>query len=196
MRGPAKVGDIITLRDLQTMIQLLPGDASVANGMDLLVTRVTHVREANGVCEWFIYGTDSALNVVVTRVDGNDYYRVMFEVAGLPEGDRADWIESGNHWLFLEPSSDEYVDRDLVYTEEILNQDICYKQKRPSLFGECDGVFAVIHEWLAVPGANSSPENPEIIVVEVGNVNDPRGGFITFLQGASIAEGDIEFMSV
>ena len=188
-----KTGDVVILKDLQTLLHLLPGDADVTNGVDAVVTAVTEIHVAPNVCDYTLIETNTALSLLIKRAGRFEDIRVMFAVDGVPSGDRQDWIDGGAQWLFLPPVQEMYSACDLEYTGEIWNGDLLYKEKHGSLYGSVEP--AVVHEWTA-GFVTEQCANPEIVVIETGRIFDRRGGFITFLQGAYVASSDIEFMSI
>jgi hypothetical protein len=194
-----KRGDVVVLKDIQTLLALMPGDSDMSQGLNLVVKCVTEVQIGDDV-KYLLVETDSALSILVKSAGEHESVRVMFEPSGLPKGDREKWIEDGANWLFLPPEHEDYFASYLEYTEEIWNDAVCYRQKHGSLYGEVVfpphqvHVYAVVHEWSAVGDVKA--ENPEIVVIETGVAGDPRGGFITMLQGAYVSSGDVEFISI
>lgn len=182
-----KIGDIVNLKDRQTIIQIMKekvGDYGA--GANLAVKEVHNFSLNDAKANWILVETDTSL-VVLFKVVGEVYEtRVIFKPEGFPEGDREDFKENGCGWLFENAHGDDYADI-------ITNGDLEYKEKHPALHPTLDSNFATVKEWKCPkPGA----ENPEIIIFEVGGVDDPRGGFIKFFMGTTISNGDVELYQV
>lgn len=182
-------GDIVILSDEESL-----GES--VNGLTLLVKEVTVIKEQAQSCVWQIIVTDSERIIVVKSTwDGESQdIKVMWESPEMPKGDKLDWVKSGFNWLFLQPENEDFKGKDLVYTEEIFQNDDQFTQKSPTWYGtgnvdDGEDVLFAIHEW-----ASSTAEYGELIVFEGGATNE-NGGYITFVQGKNISENDIEILN-
>lgn len=182
-------GDVIILSDEESL-----GEST--NGLTLLVKEVTVIKEQAQSCLWQIIITDSERIIVVKSTwDGESQdIKVMWESSEMPKGDKLDWVKAGFNWLFLQPENESFKGKDLVYTEEIFQNDDQFTQKSPTWYGtgnvdDGEDVFFAIHEW-----ASGSAEYSELIVFE-GGANNENGGYITFVQGKNISENDIEILN-
>ena len=183
-------GDVVILSDEESL-----GESP--SGLTMLVKEVTVVKEQAQSCVWQIITTDSERIIVVKSTwDGESQdIKVMWESSEMPKGDKMDWVKAGFNWLFLPPeNTDEFKGKDLIYTEEIFQNNDQFTQKSPTWYGtgnvdDGEDVFFAIHEW-----ASSTAEYGELIAFEGGATNE-NGGYITFVQGKNISENDIEILN-
>lgn len=175
------------------------------------VCDIACVREARGLAEYCFFllmDEDENEVVLMVKIVGLELDLCVYNkpIEDLEPGDRVDMLERDARWLFQEPKNRDWRPTDLKYTMEIFDElpagIIKYVQKgQGELTGECEvlstspykinkteGLIATIVEYRAeVPC-----ENPEWLIVEVGDPDSEGGGLITLLQGAPIALNDIE----
>lgn len=182
-------GDVIILTDEESLREDI-------KGLKLLITNVIAVVEQVESCTWQLIETDSDRVLVIKSSLHTDAYdvKVMWESQDMPKGNKIDWVNLGFNWLFLPPQDEEFTGKDLVYTEEIFQNDDKFTQKSPTWYGSFepdngDNVFYAIHEL-----ASDSADYDELIIFE-GGADNTDGGYITFLQGKNIPVHEIEVLS-
>lgn len=182
-------GDVIIITDQDAL-------SVDVKGLHLVVTEVTVIKEQAKSCVWQLITTDSdRVFVVKSTWDGSSQdIKAMWASDDMPMGNKLDWVKAGFNWLFLQPDNEQFKGKDLVYTEEIYQNDYQFIQKSPTWFGTVDvdggeDIFFAIHEW-----ASHTAEYDEIIVFE-GGANNDEGGYITFLQGRNISDNEFEVLN-
>jgi hypothetical protein len=182
-------GDVIVLTDEESLKEDI-------KGLKLLITSVIAVVEQGESCTWQLIETDSDRVLVIKSSLHTDAYdvKIMWESQDMPKGNKIDWVNMGFNWLFLAPQDEEFTGKDLVYTEEIFQNEDKFNQKSPTWYGsyepdDGDSVFYAVHEL-----ASDSAEYGELIIFE-GGADNTDGGYITFLQGKNIPVHDIEVLT-
>jgi hypothetical protein len=220
----AKPGDTFILRDEQTLEMLMKERrADFTHGVSLTVRVVRTLTERNNLMKWVICELEpvrladgeQVWYLVVKVVDREFDLRVMFEPADFRPGSRQDLIDAGTTWLFQPPQDEaNFRPEDLEFTmsfDQALEggRTVIYNRKGQGvLYGEMreqpppSGIpqpqFVAVVEFRA----DTPCENPEVLIVEMGGVDDPRrgardaGGFIVLLQGANVSPADLELLSV
>lgn len=211
-RDDIKVGDIVTLKDEQTILDLMKsGVDDAANGVDAAITRIRKFKNDELNVHWVLcdleYSNQSNELFLVAKIAGDSMdIRVFFIPDDFTPGSRNDLLNDDAYWLFQEPKDlENFIPSELKFSE-VINQiiddeEINYKSKNGEIYGEVvehpggDEEFATIMEWVA----DIECENPEIICFEIGGLDEdgdpiPDGGFVLFFQGASIGVNDLEIM--
>ena len=194
----AKVGDIIILKDAQTLKEQMD-TGEFTDGVECMVSNVQHFLNSSGIKWTVIEFSEVELVLIIKRVFGNDDksdiddnvdYKIYYRPDGAVLGNRADWAKAGMLDVLFESQDVPLVE--LLYVETITNDDgIVFKQKCGSLIAESDDEeFCLITEWVT----EDKCDNPELIVLEIGGVDSDEGGYIMFLQGVSISINDLELL--
>ena len=119
-------------------------------------------------------------------------------------------MNNGSEWLFQEPANKHaFIPAELSFTKQIIQHveehgEVCYAVKGAEIHGEHREVYpgggrpqpATVVEWIA----QTEIENPELLVLEVGGLDEygeclAEGGYVIFLQGASVSGTDIKLLS-
>ena len=181
-------GDVVILTDEESLKEDI-------KGLKLLITNVIVIVEQAQSCSWQLIETDSDRVLVIKSSLHTDAYdvKVMWESQDMPKGNKIDWVNLGFNWLFLAPQDEEFTGKDLVYTEEIFQNNDKFTQKSPTWYGTQSGeesdTFFAVHEL-----ASDSADYGELIIFESG-ADNTDGGYITFLQGKNIPVHEIEVLS-
>ena len=204
-----RVGDIVTVKDQQTIEALMRKQGSYARGLDLRV-KIKHViTEQNQIMHWYWYDLEwddvsgmGNQHLVVKIVDDAFDTRITSEPADFPQGSRYDLLDQGHEWLFLPPEDENnYNPEDLSFTEEIPqtldDQEVLYKIKpQGTLFGEMtttpkqSGIHGPQFVSIVEYSSEQQCESPELMLLEIGAA---RGdGFIMMLQGRNVSPHEIE----
>ena len=181
--------DVLILKDEDSLKENI-------NGIQLLVKKNTIIVEQGQSCSWQLIETDSDIIIVIKSSLHTDAYdvKIMWESSDVPKGNKIDWVNAGFNWLFLAPEDESFTGKELIYTEEIFQNDDGFVQKSPTWYGivtdeENGDIFYAIHEMAADDGVQYG----EIIIFE-GGADNTDGGYITFLQGKNIPVHDIEVL--
>jgi hypothetical protein len=218
-----KVGDIITLKDEQTLELLMKGNRpGFARGVDLTVQRVRRIVEQKDLMKWTVYeleklrvpGGEETWYLALKEVDDAFDLRLMFVPPDFTPGSRADLLAAGCRWLFqAPPDENNFRPGELEYTETIEQtvegRVVVYRRKpqgllfgamteEPKPSGLEEPQFVAVLEYRA----EGETENPELLVLEIGGVRaDDRpgtpdeGGFVVLLQGTNVSTSDVERMT-
>jgi len=192
-----KPGDLISLRDEETLTDMMTSGSLRASGLDLTVKEISTIEEAQGLMKWILItlepvtldDTQQVWYVFVKIVDDAVDIRVMYSPEDFEDNTREGLLEHDCFWLFQEPEDpDDFEPKDLLFTESI-GQDIegedgkkfFYDQKRqgvlygrmqtkPRPSGVDEPQFVTIIEFATdYDGCN----NPEILLLEIGGVVMP-----------------------
>lgn len=196
-----KIGDILTFRDEQTLLDLVKirVNGGLKDGLNVTVSRVTWFHEKSNSCSWALLETESTLVLVAKIVPPECDLRIMFVPPDFTPGDRVDVIENDCQWLFERPQNiHSYTPSELTISETILNefngQSISYKRKGGTLYGETGNRdFCGVTEWRS---DDEGVDNPELILFEIGGHDDERGGYLKLYQGVTVSPHEVEFMPV
>ncbi len=211
-----KRGDIVSLSDEQTIKQLMEdGVVGAMDGMDLEVESVRCV-DSESMAQYYFCdltgqpNAPTSLILLIKIVDDQMDRRIYWAPDDVDPGSRSDLIENGCEWLFEEPDNRcEFIPSELSFTKQIVQHveqygEVCYAIKGAEVHGEHREVClvdsrpqpATIVEWIA----QTDIENPELLVLEVGGLDEngeclTEGGYVVFLQGASVDGTDIQLLS-
>jgi hypothetical protein len=202
-------GALITLND-----ELARKDSQAktgqAEGISYTVKAVRRVEEARGLGQWtmlHLQGSypefkDQYLWFVVKVVDDHLGLAVYEAVKDLAAGNRKDFIDRGDLWLFQKPEDAEHVVYNLLrYTMDITRtvegaeiqyslkpqgelQGTCVEEPAPS--GLTSPLVATMVEYVTAQKC----DNPELLVMEVG-ADDEEGGSITLMEGGPIDAAEV-----
>ncbi len=209
-----KVGAIITLRDELALKDSLERTGK-ADGISYTVTDIRRIDEARGVANWtmlHLQGNyrefqDQKLWLVAKTVDRNFDLLAFEELHDVPPGNRRDFVERDDRWLFQEPGDPSRIEwNKLRYTTDITRTvqgeggpvEITFVQKpQGELFGACvqeprpsgqaKPQLAGIVEYIT----DQPCDNPQILVLELGDENSPEGGSITLMEGGPMNPADV-----
>lgn len=207
----------ITLNSQVNLTDQSALDASAAEGrgmqgMEYTVKEILSITEKDKLCEWLIFKLvhpKQTLYLVVKIVDDNIDLRVFYNPDSIIVGDRNDQLNAQNYFMFANhnPKGKNNL-LGLKYTQQIAwtfdygngSQEVIFNQKgNMELTGTAsyqprrhagETLIATISEYLA---ASDTPE-PEIMIVEVGNVKSKTGGAILLLVGNSINEFEMSIV--
>ena len=84
-------GNFVTLKDEQTLEDVLTETGKAVSGLDIEVRDVLTIREVNGICIWQrVTFKDSDVVMVVKKVEEEFDVKVCFTPDGFEPGDRRD----------------------------------------------------------------------------------------------------------
>jgi len=205
-------GSVVTLSDAQTR------EDSIKEGrgdqpLSFTVQTIRTITEAGGLAVWRLFHLSEVKQQIwlMAKVVGQEVdLRVYFEVPTeqFQPGNRRDMVERNNLWLFQQPADpNHFTYNELEYTANIEapaenGQPVTFRMKpQGTLHGllrtdpsgeEGDNDFTSVVEYQADP-LNAS-ENPELLLLEVGNADNSDGGLITLWQGVALAPGEIDVL--
>jgi len=208
-------GSIVTLDDSQAIEDSMKKGAGV-KGIDYDVKSIRTIRHETGLCTWIMLelgGEEQDIWLMIKIVDADIDVRAYFEVPEFPSGDRADILERGCEWVFVEPEDANDFDlAELEFAQEITqsvaikegeSEEVTFSIKEQGvLFGEAthcpelEGVEDVMFIAVAEYITETECENPELLILEMGGQDSERGGFITLMLGAPVNFSEIEVMNV
>jgi len=209
-----KVGDIISLKDEQTIADLMGNkDDRALEGIDLEIDEIKLIEIKNVDLEFLLFEFTAAsldkyqvaITLLVKIVDDKHMdVRAYFPPDDFNPDNRQSLFDEGCLWLFEEPeNTDNLILSELEFADEFVNespdgQQITFKKKGLTFFGEnSEHSMVQVTEWLA----DTECTNPEAIAIEYGGLNSEgnlidEGGYIVFLQGETIGNitSDIELL--
>lgn len=103
-----KPGDQVVLKDTQSIEDGM-AQGRGTDGLHHQITKVTNIKELNGLCEWILLSLDSEdeLMVMVKIVDEQIDLRIYAPAGDLEIGDRVDMLDDDQLWLFEPPEDEE-----------------------------------------------------------------------------------------
>ena len=170
----AKIGDIIQLKDEQTISYLMDqGHDNIIHGADFTIQRKRKISSQDNNADWLILDiefSDFCWNLVV-KSNKSDFDLFIYYVPdGFEDGDRNDIIENSD-WLMED--LDEGIElKDLSFAKEIQQgEDIIFKMDGPC-YGTCledgDKSFATVVEY----ATDAEEENPLMIALEFNQLEE------------------------
>lgn len=185
-----KPGDLIALSDEQTLNESGRGGKQLQTSVDFVVSTVRVFEEQNSNVKYTLIEMSNNNLYVVTKQaeDGDGYAMVMFKPDGIMFGNRQDYVYEGLTFIFENDAAGVDQLKDADYAKTIYQEGIAYNQLSEPAYGEVvvgdtPMLFGAVH-YRAVEGADT--ENPELMLLEYGNLEEDDGGYIIFLQGAII----------
>jgi len=205
-----KQKSIITVSDAQGIQDSMKRGQGV-RGIDYTVKAVARMDQLNGLSTHLLLTLDDSQQTVyllVKIVDHDLDLFLYFPVPGLDSGSRSELLERGMLWLFQEPQDpNNYAPEDLRYTmsvsqtlenqsEVVYNQKgqgelQCKYQELPPRSGMPLEQLATVVEYRTA----QSVENPEFLIVEVGEQRGPRS-YVQFFLGCPIKLSEVDVLSV
>lgn len=190
-------GDVITLKDEQTIADVREETGKLVTGLDMTVSDILTIREANGVCSWKrIRFSDSEVTLIIKECDGEFDVRACFVPEGFEAGDRRDLVESGWFEHLFDPVDDEIglIDCDFhryVHTCYEDEGEVEFAIKGGVLYGkDNNGRFCGVAEW----STTQECSNPEIICFEIGGEDAEHGGYVDLYQGVNLFPEEYEIL--
>lgn len=195
------VGSLVKLSDQQT-IQEEMDKKNYVGSVDATVVEVTEYSEQNGNLKISVAKLDRENNYVVTveAADG-EFYSVLafvpdaFNINGFPGGNRIDLLNNDFHWLFDDPEDQDYIANELAFAKQMTNQrdgeEAVFSPLHDTLYGTSseNKLFAFAHYRSDRPW-----DNTECFILEHGDLEEEAGGYITFLQGTILNDGELEVL--
>lgn len=204
-----KTGSTLVLSDEQSLMDSKKRGFGL-NPLNFTVIRVTKVQEAQGLVTYIFVDIEDGvqpLRLMAKIVDENVDFRLYYKSEDFVAASRKTAIDRGDFWLFQKPEDENnFTPLDLKYTmgikQSIDNKEIVYDRK-PS--GELSGIavenpvrkgladlLATITEYKT----NQETENPELMLLEIGNKLNKDGGEITLYFGSPIHENEIQVLAL
>lgn len=182
------------------------------NGMDYSIKEILSIIEKDKLCEWLVFelfNPSQTLYLVVKCVGDDVDLRMFYNPESIVVGNREDQIKDGNTFMFgnFSPSIRKNL-LELKYVNQINwtfdygngPEEVVFNQKgNMELTGDAsysparnrnDQYVATVSEYLA---EKETPE-PEIMIIEVGNIANKKGGSILLLVGNPINEFEISIV--
>lgn len=215
-----KPGDFACLTDDQTIEDMMEAKIPGAtDGLQLEVEKVYHIKEQNGLCDWYICPLQGScpdgypkLWLFIKAVDDVFDLRVYWtpDDFATPRT-RGDLVNDGVLWLFQEPENKyDFKPSDLKFTGWIDHETDSgvtkFDVKGGELHGECrekpipSGLKqpqpATVVEYNT---GQDGVEDTEVLIIELGGLDehgDPvvEGGVVYFFLGSPVANNDIELI--
>lgn len=184
-----QVGDVVSIKDEQTLEELFKSGKSRLTSLDLQVTEILTITEANDIVTWKrVRFTDGAVILIIKQVENEYDVRSCFVPEGFQSGDRQDLADA--EWLgnIFDLVNEEVglLDLEFLRKLEIDYDDIGLVEfmiKGGVLYGsDGKGRFCGVAEW----SSSQDCPNPEIIAFEIGGEEATRGGYIELYQGVNL----------
>lgn len=213
-------GDFACLTDDQTIKDMMEsGMAAPGDGLQLEVERVMHIREQEGMCDWYLCplnGTCPDCYPQLWLFVKTAACEFEFRIYWVPDEfqnprTRGDLIRDGILWLFKEPQDDsDFRPCELEFTGWIDHDAGSGINKFDAKVGALHGEFretptpsdseqtrpATVVEYST---GQAGVEDPEILVLEVGGLNAhgeqvSEGGVVHFFLGGPVGNRDIDLI--
>ncbi len=202
-------GSTVTLSDEQSLLDSKKRGFGL-KPINFSVQKTVQLKELNDLATWtFVELNDGVqpLQLMVKEVDDKTDFFLYYQSEDFTPITRQKAIDRGDQWLFEAPGdSSNFNPLDLKYTNDLTQtvdgKDITYTRKPQ---GELNGM---VHENPASSGLNSllgtiveystkaETENPEVLLLEIGEKLNRRGGEITLYFGTKINSDEIEVLSL
>jgi hypothetical protein len=172
----AKIGDIIQLKDEQTISFLMDeGHENLTHGADFTVQRIRKIPAQEGNASWLVLSIEFAdfSWCLIVKSDGSDFDLYVYYVPeGFVDGDRNDIIDNSD-WLMEEWDEDKVELKDLPFASEIQqDEDIIFKTNGAE-YGTCnedgDKSFVTVVEYST---DDDEVDNPLMIAIEFNQYKD------------------------
>jgi hypothetical protein len=208
-----KPKSVITVSDAQGIQDSMKRGKGV-RGIDYTVRTVARMDQLEGLSTHLFFTLDDpeqAVNLLVKIVDNAVDLFLYFPVPGLEPGGRRDLLDRGMLWLFQEPSDPnnytpeelrysmtvrQTVEKDgsqveVIYNEKGQGELQCKYQETPPRSGMKQDLLATVVEYRAVKPV----ENPEFLVLEVGEQQGPQS-YVQFFLGCPIKLSEVDVLSI
>ena len=196
-----RVGSTVSLSDEFSLLESKNRGKGL-KPLDFTVERVTIIKESKNLVTWIFAdindGTEP-LKLMVKIVDANADFRLYATVKDFPPIHRQAAVEQGMLFLFAQPHNVEV--GALKYNGDIFHETggnkVTYLRKPQ---GELNGLVTEIparsgmKDLLATVveySTNDKTDNPELLVLEIGNKFNNNGGEIAMYLGTTIQEAEI-----
>lgn len=212
-------GDQVVLTDEQTIQELVEDKVEGAmNGLQLEISRTRHIREGDGLLEWFLadlLGYRTPLFFLAKIVDEEIDLRIYFQPDDVEPDTRAGHLDNQNFWLFEEVEDEDTPPCDYEPAQKFdqmideARVQFCIKggtlhgemQERPVPTGLPQPQFVGVTEYAVESTQYDRVENPELVVLEIGGLDEdgeqlPEGGLMYVFQGANISPNDLSLLAV
>jgi len=207
----------VTVKSMVNLTDTAALEASQAEGrgmqgMDFVVEEILSIKESNKLCEWLVFkivNPKQVLFLVVKIVGEAVDLRMYYNPESIVIGDRKDQINAQNVFMFenFKPHSHNNL-LSLKYAKKIDwtfdfgkgPVEIPFTQKgnmefsgeavyTPNYFAN-EKLIATVSEYLA----DLEATEPEMMIIEVGNVKNKNGGSILFLVGNQVNQFEISIV--
>ena len=202
------VGSVVSLKDEQSLQHSMELGLGL-KPMEYIVKQRWHVQEVDDLGTWWMYQLqqpegEPELWLIVKVVDDAVDLRIYYLPEGLLVGNRVDQLNAGNDWLFT-PGWDANVSligrpfaQSIAFGEgdaQVLydNKGVTYGADVDITVLGGDGLArldGLVTEYLA----NRECPDPELIIIEVGDAEDPDGGSISLLMGCPVNTSDLDVL--
>lgn len=190
-----KKGNIISLRDEQTLEDVLSETGKAVTGLDLTVSEVSTIRETSGIALWKrIKFKESGVVLIIKEVEDEYDVRAYFPPDGFEPGDRRNLLEAG--WLSHVFDGENEVLSGLEphrYLNILFDDlgDVEFAIKGGVLYGTDEqDRFCTVTEW----STTQECPNPELIMFELGGEDNDDGGYIAVYQGVNLFPEEFELL--
>ncbi len=179
-------------------------------GMEYVIEEITHVVEKDSLCEWFfcrMANPDQELFLSAKIIDDEVQLRVYYIPPAVIVGTRKEQIAANNTFLFKE-AKDWHQYLKLQHASSILwefdipgqaQQQVSFAQKggmeltgrayiKPSK--ATNVLLATISEYTT----DTAISDPDIAIVEIGDMNSKVGGVMKILLGGPINQFEVNFL--
>jgi hypothetical protein len=213
-------GDFAVLTDDQTIEDMMESKLpNATDGLSLEVARVLHVREASGLCDWYLCSLKGDLPqdypplwLLVKAVDDEFDLRIYWQPDEFRSGrTKGDLIKDELFWFFQQPEDpDNFKPCDLKFSNWIDQNTekgtTKFDVKGGELHGECresprpDGLKqpqpATVVEYIT---EQTDVEDTELLLLEVGGLDEDgdrldEGGVVGFFLGSPVQPNDIDLV--
>ena len=200
------VGSVVLLKDEQSLQHSMELGLGL-KPMEYVVLQRWQVEEVNELGSWWMYqlqqpAGEPELWLVVKIVDDNVDLRVYYVPEGMLVGNRVDQLNAGNDWLFLPGYENQpLIERPFAQTINYYGEgadEVIYGNKGVTYGADVDvtvlgGVGlaqldGLVTEYLA----NRECPDTELLLIEIGDAEDPDGGSISLLMGCPVGTQDLD----
>ncbi|MEK0445134.1 MAG: hypothetical protein RLZZ399_455 [Verrucomicrobiota bacterium] len=210
-----KPQSIITVSDAQGIQDSMRRGLGV-RGIDYTVRSIEQCTHVDGFSKHLfltLADPEQTVYLMVKIVDEWVDLYLYFEPPDLAGGARADLLDRGMFWLFEEPQDASRYDpaelrytrmlsqwvpdpsgganRELIYRMKSQGEIQCHHVETPARQGMSSRMLATLVEYRA----DEAGENPEFLILEVGEMRSTRS-FVRFFQGCPITLAEVDVLGI
>lgn len=204
-----KKGSTVSLSDEQSLLDSKKRGLGL-NPLNFTVERVSRLQEFNNLATWIFADINDGVQPLLLMgkfVDDNVDFRIYYQSEDFAPITRQGAINNEMYWLFQKPEDENNLNLlKLKYTNDIEqtngNEKINYSIKPQ---GELSGLVVQnppqtgLKELLGTVveyGTKVEAENPELMLLEIGDKLSKQGGEIRLFFGTSLKDNEIQVLDL
>lgn len=146
---------------------------------------------------------DGIFYLILSQVNSLDEVSLYFNIDAITQGcNRKDLLDNDIKWLFAPPKDfNNFKPSDLEFTEDIVQGEVIYQRKFPTVYGELRTGSNIEFCSLTKYGTKSEDiDNKDVILLEVGWTDSkgnksPDGGSLRLMDGYVVQNNDLDFLT-